>query len=91
MQKRATDRMNFAELNTKYERAYPRNKFSIRLSGKMLGHFKQTPSERIEEIAVCQKVEDILAAQLERDDYTGEITMKISVNNYRDFNKLLSP
>lgn len=75
----------------KYEKAYPRNKFSVRLKGPLIGKFKQTPSQRIQEIAMCQEVEDVLAAELERDDYTGELSIKISVNNYKDHSKQLSP
>ncbi len=55
---KAQTRASERELNVKYEKA----------KGQLIGKFKQTPSQRIEEIAMCQEVEDVLAAELERDD-----------------------
>lgn len=88
---RQLERDNFVELNSKYEKSYPRKRFAVRLFGPMLGKFKQRFAERKLEIAQIKDVHEIISADLEVDDFSKITTMKIVTDNYADNIKLLEP
>lgn len=87
---RIKDQMNFDELNKKYELAYPRKTYGLRLRDANIGKYKNS-SQRLNEISRAKGVEDVLLADIEIDAFTGEVTLRVEVDNYKDYRELMMP
>lgn len=63
----------------------------MRLRGSSLGKLKQTSAERRAEIDKLKNVRDVMLADLEVDLFTGDVTMRVVVDNFHDYIKLMQP